>query len=288
MKIQLDFIKFYFHMSAVPMDEKEIPNLESLFIIPREVPKTILRNLLELIYDVKVTGSKFIPETGGALIISNHTDYLDIPVQGTYTERKIVYLGKYELFHPQEDIMKYINHKNSPFNYPPLSFTKPLVELTLASLGGIIKANLVSWGGTPIIRNAANESEMNKKSAMDYYVKLEEYMVGLMKEGEVLSIYPEGTRSESGELAPFKAMAAKLAIRANVPIIPSGISGATNMSKPAAFFSGDAFKTKIRYNIGKPIMPSEFPTGPEKKAAKELTEMCEKRVRELILTPESD
>jgi 1-acyl-sn-glycerol-3-phosphate acyltransferase len=288
MKIQLDFIKFYFHMSAVLMDEKQIPSLESLFIIPREVPKTIMRNLLELIYDVKVTGSKFIPESGGALIISNHTDYLDIPVQGTYTDRKIVYLGKYELFHPQEDIMKYINHKNSPFHYPPLSFTKPLVELTLASLGGIIKANLVSWGGTPIIRNAANESEMDKRAAMDYYVKLEDYMVGLMKSGEMLSIYPEGTRSESGELGSFKAMAAKLAIRANVPIIPSGITGATNMSKPAAFFSGDAFKTKIRYNIGKPILPSEFPTGPEKKAAKELTDMMEKRVRELMETPESD
>ncbi len=270
------------------MDEKPIPSLESLFVIPREVPKAILRNLLELIYDVKVTGSKFIPESGGALIVSNHTDYLDIPVQGTYTERKIVYLGKYELFHPQEEIMKFVNHKNSPFNYPPLIFTKPMIELTLAGLGSIYRANLLSWGGTPIIRNAANESEMDKKSAMDYYVKLEEYMVGLMKEGEMLSIYPEGTRSDSGELGSFKAMAAKLAIRANVPIIPSGISGATNMSKPAAFLSGEAFKTKIRYNIGRPILPSEFPTGPEKKAAKELTDMMEKRVRELILAPESD
>ena len=275
-------------MRAVLMDEKQIPSLESLFVIPREVPKTILRNLLELIYDVKVTGSKFIPETGGALIISNHTDYLDIPVQGTYTERKIVYLGKYELFHPQEDILKYINHPNSPFRFPPLSFTKPLVEAGLASLGGIVKANLLSWGGTPIIRNAAGESEMDKRAAMDYYVQLEDYMVGLMKSGEVLSIYPEGTRSDTGEMGHFKAMAAKLAIRANVPIIPSGISGAGNMSKPIAFLTGAAFKTKIRYNIGKPIQPSEFPTGPEKKAAKELTDMMEKRVRELIHTPESD
>ncbi len=275
-------------MYAVPMDEKTIPNFESLFVIPREIPKTILRNLLEMIYDVKVTGSQYIPMTGGALIVSNHTDYLDIPVQGTYTERKIVYLGKYELFHPQEDIMKYVNHRNSPFNYPPLSFTKPIVEATLASLGGILKANLISWGSMPIIRNAAGESEMDKKSAMEYYGKLEDYMVNLMKEGEMLSIYPEGTRSETGEMTAFKAMAAKLAIRANVPIIPSGISGATNMSKPMAFLSGEAFKTKIRYNIGKPILPSQFPTGPEKKAAKELTEMLEKRVRELILAPESD
>ncbi|GBF51580.1 acyltransferase [Leptospira ryugenii] len=270
------------------MTEKETPSLESLFIIPREVPKTILRNLLELIYDVQVTGSQYIPKEGGALIISNHTDYLDIPVQGTYTDRKIVYLGKYELFHPQEDILRYLNHKNSPFRFPPLSLTKPLIEITLASLGEIYKANLLSWGGTPIIRNAANESDMDKKQAMEYYAKLEDYMVSLMLAGEVLSIYPEGTRSETGEMAPFKAMAAKLAIRAQVPIIPSGISGATNMSKPMAFLTGEAFKAKIRYNIGKPILPSEFPGGPEKKAAKELTEMCEQRVRQLMSAPESN
>lgn len=53
-------------MIGVSMEstEKENDILESLFVIPREVPKTILRNLLELIYDVKVTGSHFIPETG--------------------------------------------------------------------------------------------------------------------------------------------------------------------------------------------------------------------------------
>jgi len=291
MKIQLDFIKFYFVMIGVSMEstEKENDILESLFVIPREVPKTILRNLLELIYDVKVTGSRFIPETGGALFVSNHTDYLDIPVQGAYAERKIVYLGKYELYHPQDEILKYLNHKNSPFSYPPLSFTKPLVEATLQSLGGIVKANLINWGSMPIIRDAAGESTtMDKRAAMEYYEKLENYMVDLVKAGEILSIYPEGTRSETGEVGSFKAMAAKIAIRGNVPIIPSGISGATNMSKPEAFLSGKAFKTKIRYNIGKPILPSEFPQGPEKKAAKELTEILEQRVRSLVVTPESD
>lgn len=288
MKIQLDFIKFYFQISDDSMDPNQNPIdfLESLFIIPREVPKTILRNLLEMIYDIEVTGSEFIPNEGGALIISNHTDYLDIPVQGAFADRKIVYLGKYELFHPQEEIMAYINSPNSPFSLPPLSFTKPLIEVLLNSLGSVVKKNLLNWGSMPIIRNAANESEMDKRKAMEYYEKLETYMVDLMKSGELLSIYPEGSRSETGELTPFKAMAAKLAIRAGVPIIPSGITGATNMSKPKAFLSGDAFKTKIRYNIGKPIEPKDFPTGPEKKAAKELTEMLEARVRALLVSPE--
>ncbi|TGK80817.1 1-acyl-sn-glycerol-3-phosphate acyltransferase [Leptospira montravelensis] len=289
MKIQLDFIKFYFEICDVSMESNQnaADILESLFVIPREVPKTVLRNLLELIYDVKVAGYENIPEFGGALIVSNHTDYLDIAVQGAFADRKIVYLGKYELFHPQEEIMAIINHKNSPFHYPPLSLTKPIIEVLLNSLGGVVKKNLINWGSMPIIRNAAKESEMDKRAAMEYYEKLENYMVDLMKDGELLSIYPEGSRSETGELQSFRAMAAKLAIRAGVPIVPSGIVGATNMSKPKAFLTGDAFKTKIRYVIGKPILPSEFPTGPEKKAAKELTEILENRVRDLMKQAES-
>jgi len=258
--------------------------LESLFVIPRDVPKTILRTALELIYDVKSTGFENIPQSGGAVLISNHTDYLDIPVQAASAERKIVYLGKHELFHPQEELIKILDMPGSPFQYPPLSFVKPWISNALDVIGSIYKKNLVSWGSMPIIRNAANESEMDKKAALEYYEQLEGYMVDLLKQGEILSIYPEGTRTESGALGPFKAMPAKLAIRAGVPIIPSAIQGAWKMSLPESFLSGKAFRAKIRYHIGKPILPKDFPTGPEKKAAKELTEILEKEVRSILST----
>lgn len=260
-------------------------NLEELFLIPREVPKYILRQILDLVYDIEVTGLEFIPKEGGAVIVCNHTDFLDIPVQGVYIDRKIIYLGKYELFHPQEEILEYIESPQSPFRYPPLSLLKPLIKNLLNQLGDSIGKNLQHWGGMPIIRNAYGEN-MDKKQAMEYYEQMENYMVEILKSGELLSIYPEGTRTETGVMGPFKAMAAKVAIRAQVPIIPSGISGAHNMSKPEAFLSGAAFKAKIRYNIGQPIPPEHFPPGPEKKAAKELTEELEKRVYFLKDHPE--
>lgn len=264
------------------MEPTESDFLESLFMVPREVPVAVLRTVLDLIYDIKISGFENIPKTGGAVLISNHTDYLDVVVQGAYADRKIVYLGKYELFHPQEDILKIINHPASPFQFPPLSFAKPLMENTLNLLGTLYKKNLISWGSMPIIRNAVNESEMTKKDAMQYYEQLENYMVDLLKAGEVISIYPEGTRTASGEMASFKALPAKIAIRAGVPIIPSGIGGAWKMSTPEAFFTGKAFRAKIRYTIGKPIQPQDFPTGAEKKAAKDLTEVLEKQVEMLV------
>ncbi|WCL48783.1 lysophospholipid acyltransferase family protein [Leptospira sp. GIMC2001] len=257
--------------------EETVDSVEDLLLIPREIPKFLLKQLIDLVYDIEITGLDFIPKTGGAVLICNHTDYLDVPVQGANISRKIVYLAKYELFHPQEDIMNYIDSPKSPFSMPPLSFTKPLIRTLLNRMGSSFSKNMQHWGGMPIIRNHYGES-MDKRAAMDYYNQLEDYMVGILKSGEILSIYPEGTRSETGIMSPFKALAAKIAIRAGVPIIPSGISGAHKMSEPEAFISGAAFRAKIKYNIGQPIPVKDFPTGPEKKAAKELTEELEKRV----------
>ena len=50
------------------------------------------------------------------------------------------------------------------------------------------------------------------------------------------------------------------------------------MSTPKAILSGQTKHTTIRYNIGVPVLPEEFPKEPEKKAAKMLTETLEKRV----------
>jgi 1-acyl-sn-glycerol-3-phosphate acyltransferase len=265
------------HQGIKKVTENQTENLEDLFLIPREIPKFLLKQILELVYDIEISGSHFIPKTGGAVIISNHTDYLDVPVQGVFIDRKIVYLAKYELFHPQEDILAYVENPKSPFSKPPLSLMKPMIRLLVNRMGDSFGKNLQHWGGMPIIRNHYGES-MDKKAAMEYYNQLEDYMVDILKSGELLSIYPEGTRSETGVMGPFKALAAKVAIRAGVPIIPTGISGAHNMSKPEAFLSGAAFKAKIVYNIGQPIPPEDFPKSPEKKAAKELTEELEKRV----------
>lgn len=49
--------------------------------------------------------------------------------------------------------------------------------------------------------------------------------VDLLKSGKVLCIFPEGTRSKTGELLEFKRGAGLLASRANVPIIPLKIEG---------------------------------------------------------------
>lgn len=68
----------------------------------------------------------------------------------------------------------------------------------------------------------------------------------LLKNKELLMIFPEGTRNGLAKGKKPKDGAVKLAIKANVPIIPVGIIG-----------SFKAFK-KVKVKIGEPIYYSEY------------------------------
>lgn len=63
----------------------------------------------------------------------------------------------------------------------------------------------------------------------------------LLKNNELLMIFPEGTRNGMAKGIKAKDGAVKLAIRAGVPIIPVGVQG------------NFKFFRKIKINIGKPI-----------------------------------
>lgn len=64
--------------------------------------------------------------------------------------------------------------------------------------------------------------------------------VDVLKNGHSLLIFPEGTRSKGGKMKPFKPGSLRLAMDANVPIIPIAIHGTAdimenngNIMKPA-------------------------------------------------------
>lgn len=69
-------------------------------------------------------------------------------------------------------------------------------------------------------------------------------------EGTSVVFFPEGTRSRTGELGPFKTGGFRLAIQADAPILPIGISGTRKMLAPDTwkFYSG-----RVQVNIADPI-----------------------------------
>lgn len=53
-----------------------------------------------------------------------------------------------------------------------------------------------------------------------------------LKEGKMLGIFPEGTRSTDGSILPFNQGTALMAIRADVPVIPVYIKGGYKLFRP--------------------------------------------------------
>jgi 1-acyl-sn-glycerol-3-phosphate acyltransferase len=64
--------------------------------------------------------------------------------------------------------------------------------------------------------------------------------------------FPEGTRSTTGELLPFKLGAFKLAAQENVPIVPIALGGAKDLAKKGSALPG---KATIRVKV----MPAQRP-----------------------------
>lgn len=68
--------------------------------------------------------------------------------------------------------------------------------------------------------------------------------------GNSLLMFPEGTRSRTGELLPFKKGAFVLAIKAQAPVVPTAIFGAARAMRPG---SPLIWPTTVRVHFGSPI-----------------------------------
>ncbi|HWJ77108.1 MAG TPA: lysophospholipid acyltransferase family protein [Niallia sp.] len=75
-------------------------------------------------------------------------------------------------------------------------------------------------------------------------------VVSHLKEGKIICIYPEGTRSPTGRLYQGKQGAIRMALAANVPIVPIGLEGTFDIL-PRKMLWPRLIKAKI--HIGEPI-----------------------------------
>ena len=71
-----------------------------------------------------------------------------------------------------------------------------------------------------------------------------------VQSGNSLLMFPEGTRSRTGELLPFKKGAFVLAIKAQAPVVPTAIFGAARAMRPG---SPLIWPTTVRVHFGAPI-----------------------------------
>jgi 1-acyl-sn-glycerol-3-phosphate acyltransferase len=134
---------------------------------------------LKAIWRPRVEGLENIPETGGAILASNHLSFCDSFFLPVVVKRRVTFLAKAEYF------------------------TTPGLK------GRLSRIFFSAIGQVPIDRDDADAA----KGALTAGVRI-------LRQGDLLGIYPEGTRSPDGRLYKGKTGVARMALEARVPVIP--------------------------------------------------------------------
>jgi 1-acyl-sn-glycerol-3-phosphate acyltransferase len=100
--------------------------------------------------------------------------------------------------------------------------------------------------------------------------------------GHVLMVFPEGTRSPTGELQEPKDGLAMLALRSNATIVPIGVSNTDRVWKKGSLLPRPGGHATMR--IGEPFRVSELlPPGTDRKTQKSLaTDLIMRRIAALL------
>ncbi|MFE9692856.1 lysophospholipid acyltransferase family protein [Micromonospora sp. NPDC005806] len=107
--------------------------------------------------------------------------------------------------------------------------------------GAFSKFVLTGLGAIPVARAGGRAA----LSAFDAAIPV-------LKAGDLVAVYPEGTRSPDGRLYRGRTGAARLAVAAGVPIIPVGVTG-TDKAQPIGTRVPRPGKAKISIRFGKPL-----------------------------------
>jgi 1-acyl-sn-glycerol-3-phosphate acyltransferase len=99
----------------------------------------------------------------------------------------------------------------------------------------------------------------------------------VLRQGHVLVMFPEGTRSGHPGLGKGHPGTAVIALRSGAPIVPVGVSGTETVSIPSVFFR----RTRVRVAFGRPFT---LPRGQRLTAelAEESTELIMKEIAALL------
>ena len=132
----------------------------------------------------------------------------------------------------------------------------------------------VELAGNPILRWAMRGCGVilvDRSAGRDSYVSA----VDELRRGEVVGIYPEATISRSFELKSFKSGAARMALEADVPVVPAIVWGAQRIATKGRPKHLGRTKTPVMVSIGEPI--------PAAGTTEELTARLREAMQSLLL-----
>lgn len=123
-------------------------------------------------------------------------------------------------------------------------------------------------GSYPVDREAADTGSLRRS-------------LKVLRAGKILAVFPEGTRTRTGEVGGFGPTLTKLALREGVPIVPVAIAGSGRILPPGERFPRLGVKTAVVY--GEPIQTQlQRPGHPNEQEIARVTDLVRNRVVELL------
>lgn len=133
-------------------------------------------------------------------------------------------------------------------------FDIPIIFGYVYPSGFVAKIELAK---TPIVGKyieALDSVLINRKDPKSGAASLRRFAKNL-KNGSIITVFPEGTRTKTGEIDEFKKGTLMVPYRYKIDILPISINGSFNVSKKGTFL----FKpTKIKVKIFNKIQPDNF------------------------------
>jgi len=109
--------------------------------------------------------------------------------------------------------------------------------------GGLLKLGLYILYFLAGVIGLNRKSEISKKQVVEEAIKV-------LNQGDCLIIYPEGTRTRTGEIGPAKYGTAKFALETGVAILPTAIKGTFELLPPKGKLK---IRKIVKVSIGKPM-----------------------------------
>jgi 1-acyl-sn-glycerol-3-phosphate acyltransferase len=138
---------------------------------------------------------------------------------------------------------------------------RPLNYVARSTLFVPVLAQLMrSVGGFPIDREGIGVSGLKET-------------LRRLRDGGIVTLFPEGTRSRDGQLGPLKPGIAVLVARARVPVVPAGLAGSFEVwprSRAVPVLH------PIRIHYGRPIWPEDLAGLP----TDAVTDLIQRRLQE--------
>ena len=122
------------------------------------------------------------------------------------------------------------------------------------------------WGAIPIDRDAADLG--SARAALQ-----------VLRAGEVLAIFPEGTRSLTGELGEFRPGTINLALKRRVPVVPAAVVGTEAVLPKGARLPRPSV---VRVAFGRPLRFWEVLPGDSEASRQAGARLLRQRIQRLL------